>query len=354
MVKEQKQFRYIVLKADFEEQISSGKRPFGSLFPTEREIQQYGSGYSRNTVRMMIKTLLSEGFLRRMNDRRLVVWDNRLSTAKVKFAFFSAKQLDSLNDILSLLHRALLIQCSFMNIPVCSLNFRQQGDKTFDPGRFNAVFVGTPYTRNLPVEAEKAIWLVNEPQAEYSVSVDDYQGGVMAADFLSRQGCRNVLFINHSHGNIRNVPFQYREKGFFDRCGQHSLPCQSLTIPNTTERSLRSLLFSRRIQKLFQAADGIFFSSDYLAIKFIRVLREIRLSCASNPSTWIGFDGGLESEFLPYPLNTLKQPVCELVTAALKLALATKPKQKKILLKPDLIVRCPRNNFHYLQDEWKS
>ena len=127
MIKEKKQFRYIALKADFEEQISSGKRPSGSLFPTEREIQQYGSGYSRNTVRMMIKTLLSEGFLRRMNDRRLVVWDNRLSTAKVKFAFFSAKQLDSLNDILSLLSPCLADPMQFSEHSVLLIEFPSAG-----------------------------------------------------------------------------------------------------------------------------------------------------------------------------------------------------------------------------------
>ena len=354
MSREQKQFRYVALKADFEEQILSGKMPVGSLFPTEREVQEYGIGYSRNTVRMVIKTMLAEGSLLRKKDRRLIVWDKRLTTAKVKLAFLAGKQQSSLNDILTMFYRALLVQSSFLEIPFCFYDPRQQKDKTTDPGRFNAVFVVPPETKDLPLKAEKTIWLVNEPKAEYVVAVDDYQGGGMAADFLFGQGCRSVIFMNHSYGSIHNIPFQHRENGFADQCRKNSMSCSSLIIPNTTERSLRSFLLSKKSQQLIQSADGIFFSSDYLAVKFIRVLREIRMKCTSGPATWIGFDGGFDSEYLPCPLNTLKQPIRELAWAALKLALAAKPERKNILLKPELIIRCPRNDFHYLPEEWKS
>ncbi|MDD3123235.1 MAG: LacI family DNA-binding transcriptional regulator [Candidatus Izemoplasmatales bacterium] len=125
------------------------------------------------------------------------------------------------------------------------------------------------------------------------VASDNYSGGIMAADELYKNGCRNMLFIGDDaqgeHSNIQ-TEVSKRRIGFVDRC-------KELRVNEvlTYEYPLGDYLISpNRVKQIIKdnpQTDGIFAISDAVALAVIKELEKNGKKVPEDVKV-IGFDGG--------------------------------------------------------------
>lgn len=146
-----------------------------------------------------------------------------------------------------------------------------------------------------------------------SVSCDNYQGGVLAAQELLASGCKAPLLFGNRTISMY-LPAYLRYQGFLETCQKAGVACGEYYIDaeDLFGKDLENDL--QRAKERFPETDGIFATSDILAA---------RIQSASQDlfPEWgvplIGFDGVDVSEYCN--ISTVAQPVCEMGQLAVKL-----------------------------------
>ncbi len=151
------------------------------------------------------------------------------------------------------------------------------------------------------------------------VSSDNYRGGELAAEIFQETGCGQVAYIRTGYrinGNTLN-----RGKGFKDACAAYGMECEEIDLgehilPDTASKAAEYL--KRRIKNGRIAVDGLFFSSDDLAILVRDELREMGLRVPEDIQV-IGFDGltvfNREKAFV----SSIRQPVEEIARVSVEM-----------------------------------
>lgn len=138
------------------------------------------------------------------------------------------------------------------------------------------------------------------------VSSDNYGGGVLAAEKLAENGCKNVAFLRIGSA-LTNEPNK-RKDGFVGRCEALGLPCTMKIVDDYTPY----FAFEEFLQEHFRDGrldfDGIFCVTDSLAYQVIGSLRGMGVRVPEDVQV-VGFDGIRNFGDLDYCCSTIVQPI---------------------------------------------
>lgn len=150
----------------------------------------------------------------------------------------------------------------------------------------------------------------------YSVDCDNYRGGTLATELLIRQGCKNLLHF----GQISNVsmPADDRSQAFSDVAGKHGV---AFKVLQSTQDEFNRLCYYEFIRKAFRDhpdVDGIFASSDLLAMQTLQICAELGKRVPEDVKV-VGFDDTLIATLAAPQITTVHQPIKEMAEAAVQI-----------------------------------
>lgn len=166
-----------------------------------------------------------------------------------------------------------------------------------------------------------------------SVTADNYSGGAMAARVLESHGSRHALLLSSTVPAY--MPMYRRHQGFQEECAKLGMACTEFSageLPITEEKQDELLDFLEGHPEI----DGIFATSDMLALYFLRRFRQRHRQWA-HPVPLVGFDGLEIGAFMG--LSTIAQPVRDMGTCAVEL-LIQKIEGKNVPIRSTLAVTC--------------
>lgn len=155
------------------------------------------------------------------------------------------------------------------------------------------------------------------PLRANTVSVDNYAGGRMAAEYLHGLGHRSVAYLGHRTGSATHL---LRYQGFLSAAEELGMEVETVLnpFPASTIESGRGLARDFLSGPFRQTA--VFAVSDEVALGFIQVADELGVAIPERLSI-LGFDG-IEYTALPkIRLTTLSQNTPRLARAAVRLLL---------------------------------
>ena len=157
------------------------------------------------------------------------------------------------------------------------------------------------------------------------VSSDNYGGGQLAAMQLERLGCRNLLFLRS--GSPVPGETDKRGSGFEAYCQLRGIPSECVRVNDDNGISELYGFLDEHIHDGMLPYDGIFCSTDYLAVQIIHHLKQHGIRVPDDVQI-IGFDG-VNDFFRERPVcSTIVQPVAEMAEAAVNILLS--PKESRL------------------------
>lgn len=172
-----------------------------------------------------------------------------------------------------------------------------------------------------------------------AITVDNYEGAVMATRHLIDTGCRDIAHIS---GPEQNFEAQERKRGYADAM-RAGLPGAALRIieGEFTEESgyagAQSLLAGGALP------DGLFAGNDMMALGALLALKEAGKRVPDDVAV-VGFDDIPIARFTSPPLTTLRVGVFEMGRQGLEMLVAAFDENdanvpKSVVISPELVVR---------------
>lgn len=149
-----------------------------------------------------------------------------------------------------------------------------------------------------------------------SVSCDNYQGGVLAAQILINGGCNHPLVFGNKTGEY--FPARFRYQGFRDECQRCGVEYREYLLD---EDDLFAESFARNMNVIIdenRTLDGIFATSDVLAARAYMNFLDKGLSTPKDFQL-IGFDGIDISDY--FNISTIAQPIKQMGEFSLEILL---------------------------------
>lgn len=180
-----------------------------------------------------------------------------------------------------------------------------------------------------------------------SISMDNFQAGKLAADFLLQQGCKNIVFATIK-GNITSR--NNKILGFLDSLKSAGLSTKNRIIEGTAQfaygdselAEIGKLLAHEIIKNNKALPDGIVAINDMLAIGIISELTRLGVKIPQDISV-IGIDNMfLDTVFSP-SLTSIASPLSDMATLMVDRLIAMlngdKIEPREFLFKPYLVKR---------------
>ena len=180
-----------------------------------------------------------------------------------------------------------------------------------------------------------------------SISMDNFQAGKLAADFLLQQGCKNIVFATIK-GNITSR--NNKILGFLDSLKSDGLSTKNRIIEGTAQfaygdselAEIGKLLANEIIKNNKALPDGIVAINDMLAIGIISELTRLGVKIPQDISV-IGIDNMfLDTVFSP-SLTSIASPLSDMATLMVDRLIAMlngdKIEPREFLFKPYLVKR---------------
>lgn len=330
-------YKYINLKADLLQGIAEGAFPEGSLLPSERDLARMYS-ISRISVRRTLQCMLDEGFLEKSPNNRSRVKGILLRPDARQLVFIAPRPLVMLPELYRKYYEAMLVKCTLLN---CQLHYFDSSSGVNNSGvsLYEAGFIAGEDIKaaDFPFKLRKLIQLDGKIFPDHaSVSTDNFAGGCMAAQHLKNCGFSSVALLTLQeveHDEYHS--FVDRISGFRSGCRQYGMECRIITAANSTYRSVFAALQG---DAGINGIRGIFVLYDSLALTVVRALNKMKKNIPEDIAI-LGFDGYNLGAYMVPTLSTIAQPINEIVSCALKLALEKKNSKDNFLIKPTLVLR---------------
>jgi len=173
------------------------------------------------------------------------------------------------------------------------------GQKEFSTGNIN---------RKIPI-----ICVDRKPKSGEGIAIihsDNYQGGVVAAEELIRNGCKKISLLENQ---ATMSAFKHRENGFLETLAKHGITADIIEVPRNggfsqTENARATVLSRLQAGRTY---DGFFALTDRLAIGAIEAVLEFGLKIPADIKI-VGFDNDPISKYCYPKLTTVKQNTEEL------------------------------------------
>lgn len=150
------------------------------------------------------------------------------------------------------------------------------------------------------------------------VASDNYGGGVLAAQTLVKNGCRNLAFLRVG-SKLTNEPNKRRD-GFINACENMDIPYTMKILDDGTPYSAFEEFLRDHLHDGKLSFDGIFCVTDSLAYQIIGSLKAMGLRVPEDVQV-IGYDGIRQFGDLDYICSTIVQPVEEMAEICVNLVL---------------------------------
>ena len=157
------------------------------------------------------------------------------------------------------------------------------------------------------------------------VASDNYGGGVLAAQTLVKNGCKNLAFMRVG-SRLTNEPNK-RKDGFINACENMDIPYTLKIIDDGTPYSAFEEFLQEHLHDGKLDFDGIFCVTDTLAHQIIGSLHRMGLRVPEDVQV-IGYDGIRHFGDLDYTCSTIVQPVEEMAEVCVDLVLDKKEDAK--------------------------
>lgn len=143
-----------------------------------------------------------------------------------------------------------------------------------------------------------------------SITSDNVQGGELAAKLLVQSNAKKVI---HFRGPSDLITVVDRARGFYQVIDEHNISCYSFDLDFKTPDIKDIEMFIKKHPDV----DGIFCSSDIIAIYVISVLSKLGYKIPEDVQV-IGFDNIELSDVLLPKLTTIAQPIQEIGIEAIR------------------------------------
>ena len=150
------------------------------------------------------------------------------------------------------------------------------------------------------------------------VASDNYGGGVLAAQMLVKNGCRNLAFLRVG-SKLTNEPNKRRD-GFINACENMDIPYTLKIIDDGTPYEAFETFLQEHLHDGKLDFDGIFCVTDTLAYQIIGSLKAMGLRIPEDVQV-IGYDGIRHFGDLDYTCSTIVQPVEDMAETCVELVL---------------------------------
>lgn len=155
------------------------------------------------------------------------------------------------------------------------------------------------------------------PLRANTVSVDNYAGGWMAAEYLHSLGHRDAAYLGYRNGSTTHT---LRRQGFLDAAGELGMRVETVPSPFPASTIESGYSLAREFLSMPFTQTAVFAVSDAVALGLIQVADELGVAIPERLSV-LGFDG-IEYAALPnIRLTTLSQNTPQLARAAVRLLL---------------------------------
>lgn len=151
-----------------------------------------------------------------------------------------------------------------------------------------------------------------------NVQCDNYKGGILAAELLIKNGCKEIVHFSGVEKHI--MPADRRCIGFREICDKYGVIHHEV---ETTQSSYNIMDYTNIIKNtlaLYKNIDGIFASSDVIAAQSIQACYALEKK-VPNDIKIIGFDDVSLAKLVTPQLTTIHQPVKEMAQLAVEVIL---------------------------------
>ncbi|WP_036222261.1 LacI family DNA-binding transcriptional regulator [Mesoaciditoga lauensis] len=139
-----------------------------------------------------------------------------------------------------------------------------------------------------------------------------YDGASYAVKYLISQGFKKIV---HIHGFLNHFGFKDRYVGYMTTMEQNNLLPKAYEYNDEVMEDMKPLV--EKMLNVYGVPEAIFASNDPIAMKVIETLKAFHIKVPDDISV-IGFDGIEKGKYFNPPLSTLRVPMQEMGSLALK------------------------------------
>jgi LacI family transcriptional regulator len=201
-------------------------------------------------------------------------------------------------------------------------------------------FVGKEVTRKLRQRKIPFVFL-DFPYDDdiYSVSVDNFEGGFKATNYLISLGHKKIAFL-HGPEAARDSKARYR--GYLKALEEHNIPFDKDLVLKGDFLRQSGFKAAKKLIENKKMPTALFAANDQMALGAMSALKKEGYRIPEDISI-IGFDNTEASSFSKPTLTTIMQPIFEMGSLAAKTLISLingkTPEKKRYLLKTRLIER---------------
>lgn len=148
------------------------------------------------------------------------------------------------------------------------------------------------------------------------IECDNYQGGLLATDYLISRGCRHLIHI--AGINEQPMPADERRRAFEEVCRMRGVDYTAVNTGQTVYEEMNYYPLIDQILEKYPQTDGIFASSDLIAAQVIQVCRVRQISVPDQMKI-VGFDDVNIAMLTTPRITTIQQPLKEMAEAAVSM-----------------------------------
>ena len=171
------------------------------------------------------------------------------------------------------------------------------------------------------------------------VVVDEYEGAYKAVQHLIRKGCKRIA---HMAGPVNASVSINRMKGYLDALADHHLPVDEQLIVRCNAFEDDALEGIKKIMRIKNLPDGIFFINDLSAITAIRFMQKKGIRIPEMMKV-AGFNDDPVSSMVEPSLTTVMQPGYEVGKLSMRMLVdeinSPNSGYQDVLLRTQLIIR---------------
>ena len=162
----------------------------------------------------------------------------------------------------------------------------------------------------------------NFPSVESNfIGIDNYRIAYRAVEYLIRQGCRRIAFVNY---DTTFFHLKERSRGYLEALKDHGLADRAGT---GWLREIRKPFYEQDVAAAVQeltspgvGCDGIFFATDTLAITGLKNLISLKINIPSDIA-FMSFDEAEAFALFQVPVTHYRQPLEEIGVSAVEMLL---------------------------------
>ncbi|WP_105565783.1 LacI family DNA-binding transcriptional regulator [Microbacterium halophytorum] len=175
------------------------------------------------------------------------------------------------------------------------------------------------------------------PDLNASVSIDDVEGGYMAAAHLISRGCQRLAFVGGPAG-LRQA--DDRLAGAHRAAEAHQgVTIETIPVSDRSVDEGRSVGERLLLRPAAERPDGVFAMNDRLAFGLLQTLVVSGRVRVPDEIAVIGYDDIEFASAAVVPLSTIRQPRAEFARAAVELLSGAGGAHRQVVLEPQLVVR---------------